>query len=175
MNTKWKKRWKKYKGVTIRTIIFFAVLLTIFLVAAKKGGLFSVSDLKNNVVQTKEEHEDGSYTFIKVTTEDKVVDWIDSYSADLTPVIDEGQAYYYREEVTSYSTVTEYDIIYRTDHTYEEVIEFYENHYPNASEFKNVNDCAVMWPNHLSYALQIKVIEIDGQVEVSMLAKYLGG
>lgn len=175
INTKWKKRWKKYRGVTIRTIIFFTILIIAFFIAGKKGGFFSISDIKNDVVQTKYEHKDGGHTIIKETSPDKVVDWIDSYNEELLPVIDNEQAYYYKEVVTQYLKIAEYDIIYRTDHTYDEVLAFYSNHYPGYSDFSEVNNCAVMWPKYLSYGVQIKVEEIDGQVEVSMNAKYVGG
>jgi hypothetical protein len=170
-----KKKWKKHRGEIIRSTIFLSIVILIFLGLAKKGGVFSISDRLNGVVQTKTEYKNGSYTYIKETTPDKVVTWIDSYSDALTPVIDNGQAYYYREEVTASQVVMEYDIKYRTDRSYEEVQEFYKNHYGSNVGFMEINDSAVMWPEFLSYRLQIKVEEVDEQVEVSMNAKYYGG
>lgn len=174
MNTKWKKRWKKHRGEIIRTVIFLTFVIVVALVFAKKGGVFSINDKRNDVVQIKTEHEDGSYTYLKETTPDKVVDWVDSYSEELTPVIDNGKAYYYEEEVTASQAVIEYNIKYRTDRSYEEVLDFYRDHYPGDLDFKEINDSAVMWPSHLSYRLQVKVEEVDDQVEVTMNAKFGG-
>lgn len=173
MNKTWKKRWKKYRGIIIRTIIFLGILVVAFLIAGKKGGFFTISDLKNDVEQTKYENKYGGYTFSKETTPDKVVVWTDSYSETLLPTMDEKQAFVFQEMSDEYNKIMEFNLVYRTDREYDEVVDYYTSYYPDVVLTEN-GGYATMWTTYLNYSLTITAKEVDGQIEVAMNPIFVG-
>lgn len=172
-NKKWKKRWKKYRGVTIRTAILFTLIIIAFLVLGRIGGFFTISDLRNDVVQTTYDNEYGGETYSKETTPDKVIVLPDSYNELLTPIIDDEKAYsFIKAWSKTYNKVMEYDLSYRTNHSYDEVVDFYMNYYPENVVLTESTGDAVMWTTYLNYKFEIVISEVDEEVDVNINAKF---
>lgn len=112
-----------------RRLGFALVFMIVLVTAGTLGGWFDVSDALNRVNINTIENDFGGETYMKVTTQDKVVSWTDYYDATITPTINEQKAYSYTEATDAENHVIEYTINFFTDESVDSVIKYYNDFY----------------------------------------------
>lgn len=112
-----------------RRLGFALVFMIVLVTAGTIGGWFDISDAMNRVQINTIENDFGGETFMKMTTQDKVVSWTDYYDPMITPTINEQKAYSFTEASDAENYVIEYTLNYYTRESVESVIKFYNDFY----------------------------------------------
>lgn len=156
---------------TVRRFALAAVLTVVIVVAGTIGGFFDIFDLINRVQVSEVENELGGYTFTKVTMEDKVVSWPETYLEDFMPTIDGEKAYMWSEKTDAENYIIDYMMIYKSDKSVEEVTKFYADYYADA-EVNDLDKFISVNAYHDYYLISVSIEEDGDQTEVSVRAVY---